>query len=297
MSDFLKAWLYAIRPKTLLLAVVGVGYGVFASLIQGKVDPILTLCCFVVAVALQIVSNLVNDFADYQKGVDSKLKQRCKGLKKDDIITVRSLQIGALLFVGVAIAAGIYPVYRFGLPIIGVGIAAILAAGLYTWGPFPYGYFALGEVFVFLFFGLAATVGTYYLNTGKFELLVLGYGAVPGLLAVLVLQINNIRDIDKDLMAGKRSIANLLGRRAARWLFFFLVVLTISLFVGLVFLANLEKIYLLAGIPLLLLLVISFIIMKNDKVEIFNKVLGISAGVAFMNVFVLISIFFILKMF
>ncbi|MBL8057629.1 MAG: 1,4-dihydroxy-2-naphthoate octaprenyltransferase, partial [Anaerolineales bacterium] len=124
---------------------------------------------------------------------------------------------GMWLVFGIAALLGVYLAWVGGWPILAVGAASILAAILYTGGPFPFGYYGLGDLFVFLFFGLAAVAGTYYVQAGAVSALAWGTAVPIGLLATAIIVVNNLRDVDTDRAAGKHTLAVRLGPQGARW--------------------------------------------------------------------------------
>jgi 1,4-dihydroxy-2-naphthoate polyprenyltransferase len=214
-----RAWLVAARPPTLLASVapVLVGGGVAVG------DGVFRLDAFLVtlatAVALNIAVNFANDASDHARGADTAHRVGPPRAVAGGLLTARQVWIGTAVVVALACVGGIYLASISGWPIIVVGAVAIVAGFTYTGGPWPYGYHGLGEVFVFAFFGPAAVVGSRYVHDATIspEAALL---AVPvGLLAAAILVANNVRDLDTDDAAGKRTVAVILGRRRARRLF------------------------------------------------------------------------------
>jgi 1,4-dihydroxy-2-naphthoate polyprenyltransferase len=214
-----RAWLVAARPPTLLASVapVLVGGGVAVG------DGVFRLDAFLVtlatAVALNIAVNFANDASDHARGADTAHRVGPPRAVAGGLLTARQVWIGTAVVVALACVGGIYLASISGWPIIVVGAVAIVAGFTYTGGPWPYGYHGLGEVSVFAFFGPAAVVGSRYVHDATIspEAALL---AVPvGLLAAAILVANNVRDLDTDDAAGKRTVAVILGRRRARRLF------------------------------------------------------------------------------
>ncbi|PZU47596.1 MAG: 1,4-dihydroxy-2-naphthoate polyprenyltransferase [Microbacterium sp.] len=213
-------WIGAARLRTLPLAVSPVVIGTGAAMVVEYVFHwVIALACLVVAVSLQIGVNFANDYSDGIRGTDEHRvgPTRLTASRKAKPRTVLTV---ALIFFAIAAAAGIALVVRTGhWWMLLVGAACILAAWFYTGGKRPYGYAGLGELFVFVFFGLVATVGTTYVQAPSIPDEAWFGGIAAGLLACAVLLANNLRDIDQDRLAGKRTLTVLIGRRATQVLF------------------------------------------------------------------------------
>lgn len=215
-------WIAGARIRTLPLAIAPVLIGVGAAKVAegpGVWHPVRSLLCLAVAVLLQIGVNYANDYSDGVRGTDEFRvgPGRLTGAGKAQ---PRKVLTVALVFFGLAAVAGlVLVILTQHWWVLLVGAAAIAAAWFYTGGKRPYGYYGLGEVFVFVFFGLVATAGTTYMLAGTVNQEA-WYGAViAGLIACAVLMVNNIRDIEPDKLAGKRTLAVLLGRIASRVVF------------------------------------------------------------------------------
>ncbi len=220
----LRAWLVAARPPTLLAAVapVFVGSGLAAS------DKVLRWDAFGVtlaaAILINLAANFANDASDARRGADTTDRIGPPRAVATGMLTAQQVWIGTAIAVGVAAALGAYLAWISSWVIIVVGVASIVAMLGYTGGPWPYGYHGLGEVFVFVFFGLVAVVGSRYVHdtTAPIEAWLL---AIPvGLLATAILVANNVRDIDTDRAAGKHTLAVKMGRPATRMFYSILVV-------------------------------------------------------------------------
>ncbi|SEB12522.1 1,4-dihydroxy-2-naphthoate polyprenyltransferase [Leifsonia sp. 21MFCrub1.1] len=215
-------WIAGARLRTLPLAIAPVLIGVGAAKVAegpGVWHPVRALLCLAVAVLLQIGVNYANDYSDGIRGTD-EFRVGPGRLTGSGKATPRAVLTVALTFFALAAVAGLILVIltQYWWVLI-VGVAAIAAAWFYTGGKRPYGYYGLGEVFVFVFFGLVATAGTTYMLAGLVNQEA-WYGAViAGLIACAVLMVNNIRDIEPDKLAGKRTLAVLLGRVASRIVF------------------------------------------------------------------------------
>ena len=211
-------WVAGARPRTLpaALAPVLVGTGVAAALDGFRLGP--ALLALVVALALQVAVNYANDYSDGTRGTDADRVGPMR-LVGSGAATPRQVLIAAGLSFGVAGVAGLGLAALSSWGLIAVGAVCIAAAWTYTGGPIPYGYRALGEVFVFVFFGLVAVVGTTYVQTLTLPGLAFAVAVPVGLLIVAILVVNNLRDIEGDALVGKRTLAVLLGDRPTRLLF------------------------------------------------------------------------------
>lgn len=212
----LRIWLLAIRPATLPAAVSGVVVGLGAALAVGaSFRPDMALGCLAVALLLQVAANLANDLSDFRKGVDTPARTGPIRVAAAGLVTEWQLEVAIGLTLGLAALVGIWLAVVGGPILLGIGVLAIAAALAYTGGPWPYGYRGLGELFVFVFFGLVAVVGTAYLQAGRIDPLFVAAAVPVGALTTAILVINNLRDIPTDAAAGKRTLAVILGARAA----------------------------------------------------------------------------------
>jgi 1,4-dihydroxy-2-naphthoate octaprenyltransferase len=208
-----RAWLLAIRPATLPAAVGPVLVGLAVAISLGVFEALPALASLAVALLLQIASNLANDLFDFRSGVDNEERLGPPRAAALGLLSQREMAMGMAVVVALVGLVGVYLVWIGGLIILVLGIAAVVSAFAYSGGPWPYGYHGLGEVFVFVFFGLVAVAGTTYLQTLTLEPLAL-IAAIPvGALITAILVVNNLRDIDSDVAAGKRTLAVILGPR------------------------------------------------------------------------------------
>ena len=212
----LKIWLLAARPKTLPAAAAPVVVGTAVAISEAVFRPGPALAALLGALLLQIGSNLANDVFDYKKGADTTKRLGPVRVTQAGLLTSTQVLAGMWIIFGLAAFIGLYLIRVGGWPIVLVGLASIAAAIAYTGGPFPLGYHGLGDLFVFIFFGLVAVCGTYYVQAGTISLLAV-WSAIPvGMLIVDILVVNNLRDIDTDRTVGKKTMAVRLGRRGAR---------------------------------------------------------------------------------
>lgn len=208
----LGAWILAARPKTLSAAaapvVVGAGLGVFHG--TGRTLPV--LAALVGALLIQVGTNLANDYYDFVKGTDTEERLGPLRVTQAGLIPPERVRGGMLLTLGAAFLVGVYLVWVGGMPIVVVGLASLACAVAYTGGPFPLAYNGLGDLFVFVFFGLVAVGGTYWVQALALSPDVLLAGVAMGALSTAILVVNNLRDLETDARAGKRTLAVMLGR-------------------------------------------------------------------------------------
>ncbi len=216
----MRIWLMASRPRTLPAAVAPVLVGTAAAV---AVSDELRVGAFVAAlvgsVLIQIGTNLANDYSDAKRGADTVDRLGPVRVTSAGLVTPRRVLVATYVAFAFAIACGIYLATVAGPVIIAVGIVSIAAGVLYTGGPRPYGYAGLGEFFVFLFFGLVAVNGSYYVQLEELDRLPFGLSISIGALATAILVVNNIRDIETDRRAGKNTLAVRIGRDNARRLY------------------------------------------------------------------------------
>lgn len=216
----IQKWILAARPKTLPAAATPVVVGSAAAFHDGGFELFPALAALLGALLLQIGANIANDYFDYFKGADTSQRLGPLRVTQAGLLSPRQVWIGMWVVFGAAAFTGLYLAYEAGWPVIAIGLASIAAAILYTGGPFPIGYNGLGEVFVFIFFGLAATVGTYFVQANTVTALAWWSALPPGFLIVAILIVNNLRDIRTDTAAGKRTMATRLGERGTKIEFF-----------------------------------------------------------------------------
>jgi len=210
-------WLTAARPATLLAIVAPVVVGTGLAVDDGVFRTDIFLVTLVAALLMNIGVNFANDLSDATRGADADRVGPVRAVASG-LIDTRSMKIGIAAVFGAAAVCGIYLATVAGWIVLVIGAVAMLAAFTYTGGPFPYGYHGLGEVAVFVFFGLVATVGTRYLYDGTLQSAAWLLAVPVGVLAAAILVSNNIRDLDTDGRAGKRTLAVILGRRHTRFL-------------------------------------------------------------------------------
>ena len=208
----LQSWLLAIRPKTLPAAVGPVVVGSGVAFGEGQFSLLPALACLLGAMLLQIGVNLANDYFDYKNNIDSEERLGPVRVTQSGLIAPSVVKMGMIISLALASLVFIYLSFVGGPVIVVIGIASVLAALGYSGGPFPLASNGLGEVFVFIFFGLVAVGGTYFIQAGQLTWLAMVAAVPPGLLITAIMVVNNLRDIDTDRKAGKRSLAVILGR-------------------------------------------------------------------------------------
>jgi 1,4-dihydroxy-2-naphthoate octaprenyltransferase len=211
-----KAWMLAIRPRTLPAAAAGVVMGAALSWRDGHFRLDAVLVCLFTALLLQIGSNLANDVFDFERGTDTAERLGPTRVTQAGILTPRQVKIGMAVVFALAGLSGLYLAWLGGWVIIIMGIAAIISAIAYTGGPFPISYHGLGDIFVFIFFGLASVAGTYYIQAGFVTPVVWWMTIPPGLIVTAILVVNNLRDLDNDRKAGKHTLAVRLGEKGTK---------------------------------------------------------------------------------
>ncbi len=215
----LRLWIVASRPRTLPAAVAPVLVGTALAITEDEFRPLAFAAALIGSVFIQIGTNLANDYSDARRGADTEDRLGPVRVTAGGLMPPQRVLTGTYVAFAVAVACGAYLAYVAGPEMLAVGVVSIAAGVLYTGGPRPYGYAGLGEVFVFLFFGLVAVTGSYYVQTEELTWESLALAVPVGLLAAAILVVNNVRDVDTDRRAGKRTLAVKLGRSRARGLF------------------------------------------------------------------------------
>lgn len=221
----------AARPQTLPAGVAPVVLGVGLAVADGVFAPLPAVAALVGALLIQVGTNFANDYFDAIKGTDTADREGFTRVTAGGLIEPAQVRRATAVSFGLALLVGATLVYVGGLPVVVIGLASIAAGVLYTGGPYPYGYYGLGDLFVFVFFGVVAVTGTYYVQavtTVPAGPLPLGppagtvaadavlAGAAAGALATGILVVNNVRDLETDRRAGKRTLAVILGYRLSR---------------------------------------------------------------------------------
>jgi 1,4-dihydroxy-2-naphthoate polyprenyltransferase len=214
--SLLQTWILASRPRTLPAAAAPVVVGTAIAFSDGRFAWGPALAALLGALLLQIGANYANDVFDYQKGADTGERLGPVRVTSAGLLTPRQVKTGMWIAFGLAALCGVYLAFHAGWPVIVIGLCSILAAIAYTAGPYPLGYHGLGELAVFLFFGLAAVCGTYYVQALQLTLAAAAAAIPMGLLAVAILIVNNLRDLQTDRDSGKRTLVTRFGADWAR---------------------------------------------------------------------------------
>lgn len=201
----------AIRPKTLPAAAATALVGAAAAAAEGFFRPGPALAALLGAMLLQIGANLANDVFDFYRGADAAERLGPTRVTQAGLLTPAQVKTGMWVTFGLAAVVGVYLIAVAGWPVLWMGVFSILAAIAYTGGPFPLGYYGLGDLAVFIFFGLVSVCGTYYVQTGTIGPAAVWASVPMGLLTVAILVVNNLRDIETDRRVGKHTLAVRLG--------------------------------------------------------------------------------------
>lgn len=223
----------AVRPKTLPAAAAGVIAGTALAVRDGYFRPGPALAALFVALLLQIGSNLANDVYDYERGADAGERHGPMRVTQSGLLTPAQVKVGMGVVFGLSALLGLYLAFAAGWVVILIGLTAILSAITYTGGPFPLGYYGLGDLFVFIFFGVVAVTGTYFVQAGSVSVAAWWMSLPIGWLIVNILVVNNLRDIDADRAAGKHTLAVRFGVRGSRVQYIVLLIASYLILPGL----------------------------------------------------------------
>jgi 1,4-dihydroxy-2-naphthoate octaprenyltransferase len=215
----LRIWLMAARPRTLPAGVAPVLVGTALAAAYGYFALLVFLAALFGAIFIQVGANLSNDYSDAHRGADTEDRLGPVRVTAGGLVPPRTVLTATYATFALAVLCGAYLIYEAGWGILAIGAASILAGVLYTGGPRPYGYDGLGDLFVFLFFGLVAVAGSYYVQTQDLRWEAFALAVPVGLLAASILAVNNIRDAATDGRAGKRTLAVRLGRERMRQIY------------------------------------------------------------------------------
>ena len=215
-SKKLSVWLDAARPQTLGAALVPVMVGAALAWNDQLFRLDTTLVALFCAFAIQIGTNFANDYFDFKKGADTDERIGFQRATATGLISSKAMLTATILTMGIAFLAGLYLVLVGGWVILAIGLLSLLFGILYTGGPYPLGYNGLGDLFVFIFFGVVAVMGTYYVNALEWSAVSFWASIPVGFLAVNILVVNNLRDIEQDKKAGKNTLGVLFGENALK---------------------------------------------------------------------------------
>ncbi len=215
-SRKLSIWLDAARPKTLAAALVPVMVGAALAWNDGLFRLDTSAVALFCAFTIQIGTNFANDYFDFIKGADTDDRVGFQRATATGLISSRAMLTATIITMSIAFLAGLYLVWVGGFVILIIGILSLLFGVLYTGGPFPLGYNGLGDLFVFIFFGFVAVMGTYYVNALEWSMISFWASIPVGALAVNILVINNLRDVEQDKVAGKNTLGVIFGETSLK---------------------------------------------------------------------------------
>ncbi len=270
----IRTWIMAIRPKTLWAGVAPVIMGTAMAYADGKAHWLSAAVTLFAAVMIQIGTNFANDYFDYLHGADTQERLGPVRVTQAGLVSPQTMKTAFIVVFSLAFAAGMYLVWRGGFPILLIGVLSILLGILYTGGPYPLGYNGLGDIFVLIFFGPVAVGGTYYLQALQITPPVLLAGLAPGLLSTALLTVNNLRDVETDRKAGKRTLAVRFGITFARMEYLLSLLIACLLPLGLA-LYKRDNYY---SIATLLVLMLAYptikLVFRESGSPVLNKALG-----------------------
>lgn len=272
----IKYWILASRPKTLPAAVVPVMVGSSLAINEGKFFPTYSLIALVCSLLIQIGTNFTNDLYDHLKGADTEKRKGPLRVLSAGLISVNEMKFAIILVFSLTFVLGLYLVFVTDWLILVIGVLSIIAGLAYTAGPYPLAYHGLGDLFVFIFFGIIGTMGTYYLHHIEFTFTSFLVSIPVGALITNILIVNNFRDIEEDKLSGKNTLAVLLGKKFSQYqyIFFLLITYFIPFILYLKFNFN-ETIFLpYLGLPIAIILVKMIFSYQGQQL---NKTLEVTA--------------------
>jgi len=219
MPGGIRIWVMAARLRTLPAAIAPVLVGTALAGFFHVFHPLRFVAALLGAIFIQVGTNLSNDYSDARRGADTEDRLGPVRVTAGGLVPPRQVLIATYVTFGLAVLCGVYLIVVAGWQLVLIGVASILAGVLYTGGPRPYGYEGLGELFVFLFFGIVAVAGSFFVQVKHVDWEAFALAVPVGLLAAAILVVNNVRDIDTDRRAGKRTLAVRLGRPRTRSLY------------------------------------------------------------------------------
>jgi len=269
-----RAWILAARPATLPAAAVPVIVGAAAAVSEGATfKPMIFAVTLACALLIQIGTNFANDYSDFHRGADHEGRLGPVRVTQSGLITQAGVRRGIIVAFALAVILGAILIGYGGVPILIIGVLSVLSGLAYTGGPFPLGYHGLGDVFVFVFFGLVAVTGTAYLQLGEWSRFALLLSIPTGLIVTNILVVNNLRDLPTDLGAGKRTLATRIGDRATRLQYFLFVFVAYAIPVVIALTDSRRHALLLVLISLPLATVLTRIVLRGTSGRDLNPVL------------------------
>lgn len=220
-----RVWIEAARPQTLPAAIVPVMIGASLAYSEGHLNWPVSILILLCALLIQIGTNFANDYYDALSGADTEQRVGFARATASGLIGPVTMKRATFLTMGLAFLVGLLVVWHAGWPILILGVLSLICGVAYTGGPFPLGYNGLGDVFVFLFFGIIAVMGTYYANALHWSTLSFWASLPAGALTTNILVVNNLRDIESDRPAGKKTLGVLFGENALRYEYLLMILL------------------------------------------------------------------------
>ncbi|HMB91527.1 MAG TPA: 1,4-dihydroxy-2-naphthoate polyprenyltransferase [Rhodothermales bacterium] len=228
-----KIWLLAARPKTLGAAIAPVLMGTAMAWAAGGFHALAAVCALLGAMFIQIGTNFSNDYSDFLKGADTEERKGPLRVTQAGLVTPEAMKRATVIVFAMAVVAGAYLIWRGGWPILLIGVLSILSGLLYTVGRYSLAYLGLADLFVLVFFGPVAVGGTYYVQTLMINMVVIMVGFAAGLLSVAILLVNNIRDVEEDRAANKKTLVVRAGRSFGVGLYVACVLVAVLIPIGL----------------------------------------------------------------
>ncbi len=282
LLNSIKIWFDATRPKTLPAAAAPVIMGSAMAFYDNLFHLPSALAALLGALFIQIGTNFANDYFDFKKGVDTEERLGPVRATSAGLIKPKVMKLAFIFTFALAFIIGLYLIYRGGWPVLAIGLSSILFGILYTGGPYPLGYNGMADIFVLVFFGPVAVGGTYFVQTLEINQVVLLAGLAPGLISTAILTANNLRDINTDAKAGKRTLAVRFGVGFAKKEYILSIVIACLVPLLLVYLTNenyFSTLALLAMIPAIPGIRLVF---SNTRGTALNKVLADTGKVLFI---------------
>jgi len=286
----ISIWFEALRPKTLPASIVPVALGSAIAAIDGKFTWSIFIATLLCAALMQIASNFINEIYDFRRGADTPLRLGPRRAVSEGVISEQNMKFAALIAITVAFLIGLYLTSIAGWPIFVVGVISLAAAWAYTGGKYPLAYIGLGEAMAFIFYGIIAVCGVYYIYPGTVTQSAVMLSLAPAALSANILAVNNIRDIETDRIAGKRTFAVRFGVIYARVMYAIFTVIPFITTIALVS-AGYSKYIMLSfvAIPAAVMLIIGVVRRKGADL---NPILaGTGALLAVYAVLLIIGLF------
>ncbi len=281
-TEKLKVWANAARLHTLPAAFAPVLVGAALAAKNNQLNWFISLTALAVAFLIQIGTNFANDYFDDVKGADTDQRIGFERATASGKVSRQQMKIATIATMALAFLVGLVIVWHAGLVVLGIGIVCLICGVLYTGGPFPLGYNGLGDLFVFLFFGIVAVTTTYYVNALEWSMTSFWASLAVGALSTNILVVNNLRDVEQDGPAGKNTLGVIFGENVLRWEYLLMLILAFAIPPHFYFQLNYSSIILLpfAALPFVWLLLKQ--VWKAPKAEL-NKTLERTAQ--FMTIF------------